>query len=327
MYSTTIPSSRATFYSAAPRANKIALEEAISTTVFDATNTLPPTAIAAELPYVEPAYGKDVHKRLEDIDARVLAMDKAGIRLTVLSLTMPGIEGIFDPQVAADLAPKVNDEMYNLYAKGDHAERFRLLGSVAMQKPEAAAEEAERCIRSLGFVGILINAFSNIGPDKVQYLDEEVCEPFWAKMETLDAHAWGFGAETAVHVIRLIVSGLFDRHPRLKIIIGHCGEGIPFSLGRIDHRIRHFKPSNYKCKLTLQEYWHQNFWVSTAGVMSNATFADALRSTGVDRIMWSADYPYEDYGEMGGWFDALELNPVMRAKVGWENARKLLKIT
>ncbi|KAF9893243.1 hypothetical protein FE257_011673 [Aspergillus nanangensis] len=331
---------------------KIALEEAISTHVFNPAISLPPVQRTAELPYVNTSYGADVKDRLTNIEARVAAMDKAGVALTVVSLTMPGIEGIFDPAVAVETARKVNDEIHELYTTGPHASRFRAFGCVPMQDPEAAALEATRCVLELGCVGILVNGFSNIGDaDTVQYLDEPQCEPFWAKMEELKVplylhpripppgqlgpykgyeflggSPWGFGVETANHAIRLMISGLFDRHPNLTVILGHCGEGIPFSLDRIDHRLRHFQSQLVPCKLRLQEYWERNFVITTAGVKSDATFFDTLRTCGEDRLLWSVDYPYEDYDELGEWFDNLELNENSRAKIGWQNARRILNL-
>ena len=142
---------------------KIALEEAISTTVFNSTATLPPTASTSELPYVDHDYVADVRDRLSNIDARIEAMDRAGIALTILSLTMPGIEGILDPATAVSTAHKVNDEIHTKYTNGLHASRFRAFGCVAMQDPSAAAIEAERCVKELGFVGILVNGYCNLG--------------------------------------------------------------------------------------------------------------------------------------------------------------------
>ena len=347
------PSARPTFIQPGPRTTqKIALEEAIATHVFNATATLPPVSGTAELPYVDTEYMADVKHRLTDVDSRVEAMDQAGIALTVVSLTMPGIEGIFDVATAVETATKVNDEIHQMYNSGKHAHRFRAFGCVPMQDPAAAAKEAERCIKQLGFVGILVNGFSNMGgADSVQYLDEPQCEPFWAKLEELDVplylhpripppgqmqvykgyeflagSPWGFGVETAMHAIRLMVSGLFDQHPKLKIILGHCGEGLPFSLYRIDHRMRHFQPQHIACELRLQDYWERNFWITTAGVMSDGAFADTMSACGEDRVLWSVDYPYEDYMELGPWFDGLEMSENTREKVGWLNARQLLKL-
>lgn len=332
---------------------KIALEEAVTTTVFNSTTTLPPISGGAELPYVNTDYVADVKERLSNVDLRVKAMDQAGVALTVLSLTMPGIEGIFDPATAVETARKVNDEIHQRYLTGEHAHRFRAFCCVAMQDPKAAAAEAERCVKELGFVGVLVNGYSQVGDSEtVQYLDEPQCEPFWAKLEELDVplylhpriptpgqmriyrdydflagSPWGFGVETATHTIRLMVSGLFDRHPKLKVLLGHCGEGLPFSLARIDHRMRHFQPQNFKCKLRMQQYWDRNFWITTAGVTSDTSFFDTLRSCGEDRLMWSVDYPYEDYDEVSTWYEGLELSENTRSKIGWENARRLLKIT
>ena len=346
-------SQRPTFHSNKYKAfQKIALEEAIATHVYNATQTLPPVAGTAELPYVNIDYVADVKDRLTNVETRVKSMDEGGVALTVISLTMPGIEGIFEASTAIETAKKVNDEIHKIYLSGPHKDRFRAFGCVPMQDPKAAAAEAERCVKELGFIGILINGFSNIGDENtVQYLDEEQCEPFWAKLEELQVplylhpripppnqmraykgyeflagSPWGFGTETATHSIRLMISGLFDRHPNLTIILGHCGEGIPFSLHRIDHRLRHFQTQYVKCQHPLQHYWEKNFWITTAGVSSDGAFFETLRVVGEDRVMWSVDYPYEDYDELGQWFDKLELSENTRAKIGWENARRLLKI-
>ena len=201
-------------------------------------------------------------------------------------------------------------------------------------------------------MGVLVNGYSNIrGVGTVQYLDEPVCEPFWQKLEELDVplylhpripppdqmriyqgyeflagSPWGFGVETAAHAIRLMASGLFDRHPRLKVILGHCGEGLPFSLYRIDHRIRHFQAGLRPCKLRMQDYWERNFWVTTSGVISDGAFAQTLKQCGEDRVMWSADYPYEDYDETAQWFDCLEMSENTKANIGWKYAENLFKL-
>ena len=166
---------------------KIALEEAVATHVYNATNTLPPVNGTAELPYVDADYVADVKDRLTNVETRIKAMDAAGVDLAVVSLTMPGIEGIFDTAVAVETSRKVNDEIHEMYTAGPHASRFRAFGSVAMQDPTSAAAEAERCVKELGFIGVLINGFSNIGDaDTVQYLDEPQCDIFWAKIAELN---------------------------------------------------------------------------------------------------------------------------------------------
>jgi predicted TIM-barrel fold metal-dependent hydrolase len=267
----------------------------------------------------------------------------------VVSLTAPGIEGIFDPAEAAKTATKVNDQMHKLYRTGAHSHRFRTWGCVAMQDPQAAAKEAERCVKELGCVGILINGFSNVGnPDalEIQYLDEPQCEPFWAKLAELDVplylhprivapvqtrifrgyeflagSPWGFGRETAEHALRLMLSGLFDRYPNLRIVLGHCGEGLPFGIARADLRLRHFRKGEHGThQRELCYYFPKNFWITTAGVQKQSVLESTIREVGIDRVMFSSDYPYEDMIETAQWFDALEIDDHTRAKLAYGNA-------
>lgn len=142
--------------------------------------------------------------------------------------------------------------------------------------------------------------------------------------EFLAGSPWGFSVETATHALRLMVSGLFDRHPGLKVVLGHCGEGLPFSLQRVDQRLRHFRPEQFAATQTLQSYWERNFWVTTAGVFSDSTLSDRLLRCGPDRVMFSVDYPYESNAEIGEWLDQLELDSATRAQLGWKNASQLL---
>ncbi len=348
-----LPEDRPTFTTRAPHfPRKIALEEAVDTSVFSAVKTSPPVPGTTELEYTSPEYGADVEMRLSDPGLQVESMDAAGVALAVVALTMPGIEGIFDAREAIDAATRVNDEIRARYTAGEHASRFRAFGCVPMQDPKAAAAEAERCVRELGCVGILVNGHTDLGDaDVVQYLDEPQCEPFWTKLAELDVplylhprvpppgqkriyqgyeflggSPWGFTAETALHAVRLMISGLFDRHPRLKVILGHCGEGLPFLIARTDHRIRHYSKDRHPACQPLQTYLENNFWVTTAGVNSTRTLEDTLSILGEDRVMWSCDYPYESYQEMGGWFDHLEISDQTRAKIGWQNAEQLLRL-
>lgn len=352
--STVLSENRPTFMTQPPHfPRKIALEEAVNTSVFNATRTSPPVPGTSDVEYSAPEYGPDIEKRLSDPGLQVESMDAAGVALAVVSLTMPGIEGIFDAREAIDAATRVNDEIRARYTAGEHANRFRAFGCVAMQDPKAAAAEAERCVRELGCVGILINGHTDLGDaDTVQYLDEPQCEPFWAKLaeldvplyihprvpapgqkriyqdyESLGGSPWGFAAETSLHAVRLMMSGLFDRHPRLKIILGHCGEGLPFLIARTDHRLRHYaKDKRHVAKQPLQTYLENNFWVTTSGVMSTRTLEDTLSIFGADKVMWSCDYPYESYQETGSWFDHLEIEDQTRAKIGWQNAEQLLRL-
>jgi gamma-resorcylate decarboxylase len=352
--SASLSEGRPTFTTRPPHfPRKIALEEGVNTSVFNATTTTPPVPHTTDLEYSSPEYGSDVEKRLSDPRLQVASMDAAGVALAVVGLTMPGIEGIFDAREAIDAATRVNDEIRARYTAGEHAGRFRAFGCVPMQDPKAAAAEAERCVHELGCVGILVNGHTDLGDaDTIQYLDEPQCEPFWEKLaeldvplyihprvpapsqqriyqdyESLSCSPWGFTAETSMHAVRLMMSGLFDRHPRVKVILGHCGEALPFLIARTDHRLRHYiKDKRHLATQPLQTYLERNFWVTTAGVMSTRTLHDALSIFGADKVMWSCDYPYESYAEMGGWFDHLEFDDETRAKIGWQNAEQLLKL-
>ena len=186
--------------------------------------------------------------------------------------------------------------------------------------------------------------------NNVTYLDDPINAPFLEKVVELDVpiylhprtpppdqqrvyqdynflagSVWGFSSETSAHVLRLMVSGIFDKYPGLKIILGHCGEGLPFFLPRINQRMRHFT-DYWPAKKTIGEYWETNFWITTSGVQDSGTLMETLRSLGEDRVMFSVDYPFEDDLEIASWFDRLELSGRTKRKMGFENARTLLKL-
>jgi len=360
-YPTTVesPSGRPTFIKRNPHlCGKIAIEEHVNTDIFNSLSTNPYTKGSNEGwegTYYQKVFMEDVQYRLGNIEERIKQMDAAGIAIMALSLMSPGIQGIFDPAEATETASKVNDQMHKLYRTGPHADRFLTWGCVAMQDPQAAAKEAERCVKELGCCGILINGFSDMGsPDagEVQYLDEPQCEPLWAKLAELDVplylhprnvaptqsrvlrgyeflagSPWGFARETAEHVLRLMLSGLFDRYPDLRVVLGHCGEGLPFAIKRVDHRMRHFsKGVSGAHQHSLSHYFAKNFWITSSGVLTQSTLECTIREVGVDRVLFSADYPLEDVIEMADWFDGLEIDDPTRAKLAYGNAKILLGI-
>jgi predicted TIM-barrel fold metal-dependent hydrolase len=211
-----------------------------------------------------PDFFASVQKGLTDAKLRLEEMDRGGIGRMVLSLTQPGIQGIPDRKIAIDTAKRMNDDLAAIVAA--NPKRFTGFAAVALQDVRAAGDELERAVSQLGFRGALINGYSNIGDmDTAQYLDEPPVWDFWARVEALGVPVylhprsplasqrrayegypvladspWGFGAETALHTLRLILSGLFDRFPRLRIILGHLGEGLPFLLPRVESRLRTF---------------------------------------------------------------------------------------
>src|SRR5215831_353189 len=199
------------------------------------------------------------HRLLDFQDQRLRLMDASGVEIMIASLNAPAIQGIPDTKHAAEVARQANDVLAGEIAK--RPDRFVGVAALPMQKPELATRELERCIKELGFKGALVNGYSQTNePTRVLHYDLPQYRPFWHTVETLDVpfylhprppavssplyegHRWLFGptwtfaAETSVHALRLIGSGLFDEHPRLQIILGHLGEGLPYYLWRIDNR-------------------------------------------------------------------------------------------
>ncbi|MCF6475756.1 amidohydrolase [Nonomuraea sp. MG754425] len=319
---------------------KIALEEHWESPDFPATGSHD---------FTKKDWFADVQRRLREVDERVADMDRNGIGIDILSLTQPGIEGITDAGQAVDMARRMNDHAAEkLVAR--HPSRLRAFAALPLQAPEKAAEELERCVRDMGFVGALINGYSNIGDENTaQYLDEAPVEPFWAKVEELGVpvylhpriplpnqqriyqgyegllgSAWGFGQETSTHAVRLMLSGLFDRHPKVNVILGHLGEALPFTLPRLDHRLRHQRPETHGVhKQPPTYYLRNNFYVTTSGVFRSQTLLNTLLEIGSDRVLFSVDYPYESMDELAPWFDACPISDNDREKIGRTNAEKL----
>jgi 2,3-dihydroxybenzoate decarboxylase len=300
----------------------------------------------------DPKYFGFVQQRLGDVKLWLEDMDRGGIERMVLSLTQPGIQGIPDRTIAVDTAKRMNDDLAKILAA--HPDRFLGFAAVALQDVRAAGNELERAVSQLGFKGVLINGYSNIGDmNTAQYLDEPPVWDFWAQVEALGVPVylhprspllsqrrvyegypvladspWGFGAETAVHTLRLILSGLFDRFPRLRIILGHLGEGLPFLLPRVEHRLRHMSKEVRGRQLKpVTFYLRENFYVTTAGHFRTQALTDTLLEIGPDRLLFSVDYPYETVQEQTDWFDSLPISETDRRKIGRANALQLLRLS
>ena len=287
--------------------------------------------------------------QLLDIEKlRLPEMDRNGIEWMILSLNAPAVQAIWDVKRAVAVAREANDHLAAEVAK--HPDRFVGVAALAMQDPEEAAKELRRCVRELGFKGALVNGFSQVGEENTAvYYDLPQYRPFWAVVEELDVpfylhprnplpswapiyqgHGWllnanwGFAAETAVHALRLIGSGLFDAHPRLEIIIGHLGEGIPANLWRLDHRNEWMKKRHaYAAKKWVADYMRANFWLTTSGNFATAALGMCMTEMGVDRVMFSTDYPFEDIAQSVEWFDNVAISEADRLKIGRTNALKL----
>ncbi|MEV1292724.1 amidohydrolase family protein [Pseudonocardia sp. NPDC049635] len=298
------------------------------------------------------AYMAEVARRLLDVDDRIEAMDRAGVAVSVLSLTSPGVQGITDPQVASTVARHTNDTIHDTFVHR-HPSRFAFFATVAVQDPHAGAVELQRAVTELGAKGALVNGYTDLPDGGVRYLDHPSCEPFWdmaAELgvpvylhprephpgsrgiyegyESLVGSAWGFGHETATHAVRLMLSGLFDRRPGLQVVLGHLGEALPFLLPRLEHRLHKQREGTGlgSAKRTVTEYFTSNIVLTTSGHFDTKALAYTISTIGSDRVLFSTDYPYETMDEAASWFDSAPLNRNDAARIGRLNAADLLRI-
>ena len=321
---------------------KIALEEhfAIPETLQDSAGFFP-----------DSVWGELSGRLLDIHEKRLRLMDEHGIELTLLSLNAPAVQAIPDPARANEIARRANDFLAEQVRK--RPARFQALAALAMQDPDAAIRELQRCVRELGFKGALVNGFSQIrDPNTAVYLDLPQYWPFWEAVESLDVPfylhprnplpsmaqiyeghpwllgpTWAFGQETAVHALRLMGSGLFDKYPRIQIILGHMGEGLPYSIWRVDNRNAWVKtPPRYPAKKKLGDYFRANFWLTTAGNFRTQTLIDALLEVGADHLLYSTDWPFENIDHAADWFDAVSISEADRLKIGRLNAIELFKL-
>ena len=291
------------------------------------------------------ARGARVAEMLQDLgDRRVAEMDAAGVDVQVLSLNSPGVE---QAEVAEQVAIARESNDFLAEAVKKHPTRYAGFASLAIAAPDRAAEELERTVRQLGFKGALIN-----GHTRGRYLDNAAFSPILERAEalnvpiylhptvpppavvdalysgfspnvtaTLAASGWGWHIETAVHVLRLILGGVFDRHPKLQVIIGHLGEGIPFMLPRLN---KNLQPDMTKLKRTMGEYLRDNVHYTFGGFNFPATFLNLLLEVGADRIMFSVDYPYGSMTEARTFLEQLPVSPADREAIAHGNAERLL---
>jgi uncharacterized protein len=277
-------------------------------------------------------------------DARIAAMDDGGIDLAVLSLAAPGVEQLDGP-TAIRLARECNDEL--AAAVGRYPERLAGFATLPVSAPEAAAEELERAVRQHGFLGAVIN-----GHSQGRYLDNPYFEPVFDRAATLKVPiylhptipppavidacyagfaadvtfalatvGWGWHINTATHVLRLILGGVFDRHPALQIIIGHMGEATSFMLPRFDATL---KPKLTGLRHPVSTYLRENVHYTFANFNDEATYANLVAQVGVGRVAFSTDYPFGSMKGSRAVLDNLPLTQEDRASISHRNAEQLL---
>jgi predicted TIM-barrel fold metal-dependent hydrolase len=278
---------------------------------------------------------------------RIADMDNSGITVQVLSVAGPGAD-LVPGAAGIALARAYNDALAEAVAR--HPDRYRGFAHLPMLAPEAAAIELERTVKELGFHGVLVN-----GPTDGRFLDDPSFDPILERAAALDLpiyihpgipaeavrnayydglpgnfsftmalSAWGWHAETAIHTLRLVLSGALERHPRLKIVIGHMGEALPFMLDRID------ETTGAAAKSLLQRSVRQTMldqvWITTSGFFTMVPFVAALMTFGADRIMFSVDYPFASNARARAFLDALPVSPADREKIAHGNADRLLRL-
>lgn len=321
-------------------------EEAVGKIALEEHFNLPD--FSDEVPeYVSPELMREINRRLLDLGAERLGeMDAAGIDFSLLSLTSPGVQGVIDRRQAVTRSRVANDQLAEVVAA--HPTRFGGFAALPLQDPAAAAAELERCVTQLGFHGVMINGYTNVGDaDTGWYYDHERFLPFWERVEALgvpvylhprdplagnqgiyEGHpemfgaVWTFTVETSTHALRLMTSGLFDRFPGLTVILGHLGETLPFNMWRISHRAD-LMGDLIKFEKPLSSYLHNNFYVTTSGNFHTQTLNATLAEIGVDRVLYSSDYPYESMREASDWFDNAAISDNDRLRIGYTNARRL----
>ena len=297
--------------------------------------------------------------KLADLgQGRIADMDAAGIDVQVLSLNAPGVEQL-DATEAVKVARDANDLLADAVQR--HPTRFAGFASLPTMSPETAVEELDRTVRKLGFKGALIN-----GATRGRYLDDKFFCPILERAEALQVplylhptalprpiieacytgnfsaqvtnllstSAWGWHIDTAIHTLRIILSGAFDQYPHLQLIIGHLGEALPFMLPRMD---RQLPMAVTKLRRPVSAYLRENVYYTIAGFNFTPPFLDLLSEVGAHRIMFSADYPYgsmsetrqypyESMSEARQFLEKLPVSPADKERIAHGNAEALLRL-
>jgi predicted TIM-barrel fold metal-dependent hydrolase len=286
-----------------------------------------------------------ISQRLDDFGTlRLKEMDAAGIDVQVISHRGPSPQDM-DAATAVRLARSANDRLHDIVST--HPTRFAGFSALPTPDPDAAADELERTVTTLGFKGGMVHGLTN-----GRFLDDRRFRPLLERAAALDVplylHAgnppaavvdayygdyaekyplllragWSYTVETATQAIRLVLSGVFDEFPRLTVILGHLGEALPFSLWRIN---RYLQFTGQRGQ-SFREVFCAHFHITTSGHFSSPALQCALAELGADRILFAVDWPYESYSDGMAWIRDVPLTPEERSKILSRNAARLLHI-
>lgn len=288
----------------------------------------------------------DLLERLYDVgELRLKEMDEAGIDVQILSHGAPSTQRM-DPQTAVPVAARANDRLHAIVRA--HPDRFAGFAALPTPAPEAAADELERAVTELGFKGGMVHGLTN-----GEFLDHRKYWPIFERAQALDtpiylhpgyphpdviaayyqdylkeypalaSAGWGYTVETATQGIRLVLSGVFDAYPGLKVILGHLGESLPFSLWRIDQALSRRENTGGG---SFRDTFCRHFYITTSGNFSNPALLCCVMEMGVDRIMFSVDYPFVENRPGVEWTDTIPLCAEDREKILNGNVARLLKL-
>lgn len=290
---------------------------------------------------VEQPFGDPLYKSLMDLgEGRIKKMDASGVDVQILSLSAPGIEQL-DPHLGTALAKETNNILSEIIRR--HPDRFMGFVALAPKHPIEAANELERCVKDLSFIGW--NTHAHYGDS---YLDEKLYRPILERAEKLNAPIYlhptvsafppikqygfplagpplGFGFEVLICLMRMIYSGIFDEFPKLVVILGHLGEGLPFFMKRMDWAYLRPFDHNLRPKISKKpsEYLRSNIYVTTSGNYYEPAFRCTYEAFGIDRILLGTDYPYEEMDHCMNFLKRLNLSDQEKDKIYSLNAKRI----
>lgn len=309
----------------------------------NASSALPAVQTSSAAPTDRDALARQLLPRLLDLEQlRLAEMDANGVDMHLLSLATPGVQ-MLDRDTAVSLAALANDRLIETIRR--HPTRFAGLASLAPQNPTAAAKEMDRAINTLKLNGFIVNSHT----DNL-YLDDQRFWPILEAAESLNAPLyihprapsdgmaapfrdyrmegaiWGYGMETGTHAVRLMLSGVLDRFPKIRIVLGHMGEALPFWLWRLDYMASPGSRAALRNKLKPSEYVRRNFAITTSGLEDPLALRLAIDKLGVDRVMWAIDYPFQLTPASVAFMDAAQLSESERDRISHRNAERIFGI-
>ena len=274
---------------------------------------------------------------------RLRDMDGNGVDMQLLSLTAPGVQ-LFDADPACELAQLANDRLAAVIAQ--HPTRFAGLASFAPHAPRRAVQEMERAVQKLHLNGFVVNSHTHN-----EYLDHPKYWPILEAAEALDsciyihprgpseqlsgpmrdygmfAALWAYGVEVSTHAVRLILSGVFDRYPKLRICLGHMGEAVHFWSWRLDFMSARAQGAGApRLALKPSEYLRRNFVITTSGQESPLALDFSIKQLGIDNVLWAIDYPYQPSAPAVAFMDSVAVTTAERHKLYHANAERVFRI-